>query len=78
MITRKNSGLGLIAFTATALVIYLLIQPQIIQLLETFVSSDGEIRPDGGRQLSYLVFLLLSRQHIATPEPPSTENPDRP
>lgn len=57
MISRKLIGFSLIFFAAAALVIYLLFQPQIIQLLESIVSSDGEIRPGGVRQLNYLVFL---------------------
>jgi hypothetical protein len=76
MISRKNTGFGLIIFAAAALLIYLLSQQQIIQFLETFVSSDGEIRPDGVRQLNYLVFLSATFLGILGVLLVKSEDPD--
>jgi uncharacterized membrane protein len=76
MISRKNTGFGLIIFAAADLLIYLLSQKQVIQLLETFVSSDGEIRPDGVRQLSYLVFLASAFLGIVGGVLVKSEDPD--
>jgi len=60
MITRRILGISIIVFAAASLVIYLVAQPQIIQFLESYVSSDGEIRPGGVRQLTYLVILVMT------------------
>lgn len=60
MISRRFIGIGVIILAVAALVIYLLAQPQLIHFLELAVSADGEITPEGVRQVSYLVFLLFA------------------
>jgi hypothetical protein len=60
MIPRRFIGISIIVFAAVSLAFYFVAQPQIIQLLESYVSSDGEIRPGGVRQLTYLVILVLT------------------
>ena len=60
MIPRRFVGISIIVFAAASLALYFVAQPQIIQLLESYVSSDGEIRPGGVRQLTYLVSLVLT------------------
>jgi hypothetical protein len=58
VLSRRFIGISLIVFAAAALAIYLIAQPQIIHFLEISISADGEIKPDGVRQVSYLVFLF--------------------
>lgn len=60
MIPRRIVGISIIVFAAASLAFYFVAQSQVIQLLESYVSSDGEIRPGGVRQLTYLVILVLT------------------
>ena len=60
MISRRVIGISILVLAVAALIIYLLAQPQLIHFLELAVSADGEITPDGVRQVSYLLFLLIA------------------
>jgi len=59
MISKRNIGITLIILSAASFAIYLIFQPQIIHILEIYVSSDGQITPSGVRQLNSFFYISV-------------------
>lgn len=60
MFSKKRIGFGFIIFGAVLLLLYQIFQPQIIQILEIYISADGQITPSGVRQLNSIFYISVA------------------
>jgi hypothetical protein len=58
-VSKRRIGISLLIFGVALFIAYQILQPQIIQLLEIYISSDGQITPSGVRQLNSIFYISV-------------------
>jgi hypothetical protein len=58
-VSKRSAGLLFIVAGIALFLAYQIFHPHIVQLLEIYVSADGEITPGGVRQLNYVFYIFI-------------------
>ena len=59
-VSKRRAGLIIIIVGVGLFLAFQIFHPQIIQLLQRYVSADGEITPGGVRQLNYVFYIFVA------------------
>ena len=58
-VSKRRIGIILLIFGVAMFIAYQILQPQIIQILEIYISPDGQITPSGVRQLNSIFYISV-------------------